>query len=516
MNIKLTNTIISHNCIGARIYQKLNKEYENPFMWSVIPPSDFYYLYQNFANINFENIRVEENYGDYMVVIDDKVRVYYVHYKYSKNATKPIVKDDIDIFYNKIGEYIKEKYFTRLSRMKGRPIFIVTDRMFVGKPDCNFKRDELIKYVGKNDCIVMTDDKTITGDNVIYVRSKTMDPKEMSDVLLKEVKRKKNVLIVNYNTQRLTEACIKSINKCTPGCSIYVFDNSDLEPFKNVFGNVTVLDNTSGQILNFDDILARHPNSSESRASINNYGSLKHCMSVEKCMEIIDDDFVLMDSDILLKKDFSPIYDNTKIFVGQKEKLPRFTMRVMPFLLYINTKMCKKFGIHFCDENHILGIKDTEEGENYDTACWFYEQCKNLPKKEINISQYMVHFRAASWYKDAVEKQNYKQITPEKWLERNRRYWYMPETKTSQNEKTNLIPAEQKLSPSYSPEDGPANNNESKPVVITRFSKIRMEQMDSESEEKKPVKRGPIVKLEMLKSDKRKLGATLMKSRGYR
>ena len=38
----------------------------------------------------------------------------------------------------------------------------------------------------------------------------------------------------------------------------------------------------------------------------------------------------------------------------------------------------------------------------------------------------MVHFRAASWYKEAVEKQNYKKISPEKWLERNKRYWFDP------------------------------------------------------------------------------------------
>ena len=31
-----------------------------------------------------------------------------------------------------------------------------------------------------------------------------------------------NVLIVNYNTQKLTEACIKSINKHTPGVNIYM------------------------------------------------------------------------------------------------------------------------------------------------------------------------------------------------------------------------------------------------------------------------------------------------------
>lgn len=140
-------------------------------------------------------------------------------------------------------------------------------------------------------------------------------------------------------------------------------------------------------------------------------------------MEIIDDGFMLLDSDILVKKDFTPLYDGTKVFVGKGEKMKTFKKRVEPFMCYINTKMCKEHNIHYYDENHMLGFYESNGGENYDTGCWFYEACKNLPKREITTAPYMIHFRAASWYKEAVEKQNYKKMSPDKWLEMNKKYW---------------------------------------------------------------------------------------------
>ena len=231
---------------------------------------------------------------------------------------------------------------------------------------------------------------------------------------------KKNVLIVNFNTQNLTEACIKSINKFTPGCTIYVFDNSDKTPFVNTFENVIVIDNTKEEIANFTDMKEKHKDFVNPGALTNDYGSMKHCLSIEKAMDIIEDGFILLDSDVLIKKDFSNLYDNTVVFVGKKEKMKPFKMRVEPFMVYINVKMCKEHNIHFFDEEHMFGFYDAKGGENYDTGCWFYEACGNLPKKEITTSQYMIHFRGASWFK---EKDKKKRLPPEKWLEQNKRYW---------------------------------------------------------------------------------------------
>ena len=237
---------------------------------------------------------------------------------------------------------------------------------------------------------------------------------------------KKNILIVHYNTQKITEACIKSINKHMNNCQIYIFDNSDKTPFVNTFSNVTVIDNTSGKVVDFDEIIDRHKTFYNKKALDNNFGSFKHCISVETAMNLLGKNFVLLDSDVLIKKNFSSLYDDSKIFVGKLEKMPRFKKRVEPFMVFINTEMCKKNNVHFFNENRMWGFYNTT-GENYDTGCWFYEACAKFPKKEVNTSPYMEHFRAASWYKDAVEKQKYRKISPELWLDRHKSLWYTKE-----------------------------------------------------------------------------------------
>lgn len=228
----------------------------------------------------------------------------------------------------------------------------------------------------------------------------------------------KFVLIVNYNTTLLTQCCIKSINKFTPGCKIYVFDNSDKTPFVNIFDNVEVIDNTKGQIIDFDEWLKKYPDRFKSGGKRNNFGSAKHCYSVEKAMDIINRPFVLMDSDVLIKKDFSDLFDDRKVFVGGKEIFLNNTYRLIPCICFINTTICKEKNIHYFDENHMHGLY-YNNGENYDTGGWFYYQAKDLPHKEIVVSEYVEHFNNGSWFDDRWNKNDFK-VTPEKWLEMNK------------------------------------------------------------------------------------------------
>lgn len=176
--------IISHNCVSGRIYQMEGLRYENPFIWCVIPPEDFYYLYKNYDKINYKNIVLEKENNDYKLIIDGKIRLYYVHYKYAEDCEIPTKKTEIDIFYNKIEEYIIEKYFTRLERMKDKPIFIVTDRIFATYPQYSFETDELLNFVDKDDCIVVTSDEIIKGKNVIYCDNRNVDTKEIADIII--------------------------------------------------------------------------------------------------------------------------------------------------------------------------------------------------------------------------------------------------------------------------------------------------------------------------------------------
>lgn len=49
------------------------------------------------------------------IVIDDKIRIEYNHYKYDENIATPTVINQ-EIYYNKIEDYVISKYKSRLSK----------------------------------------------------------------------------------------------------------------------------------------------------------------------------------------------------------------------------------------------------------------------------------------------------------------------------------------------------------------------------------------------------------------
>lgn len=227
-----------------------------------------------------------------------------------------------------------------------------------------------------------------------------------------------NICIVHFNTPYMTECLIKSINKYTPNCNIYIFDNSDTYPFVYKQDNLTVFDNTKGQIIDFDNLIKKYPKRYTGKG--NNWASYKHCISVEKCFELIGDDFVLMDSDILLKKDISSLCKKDKIVVGEVDKVKQ---RVSPYLCYINVNKCMELGIHYFDERymHGLGINEysTKLDCGYDTGVYFYEQIIELEKCVVDINNYMVHYRSGSWNNKHV----HHRISLNRWIESHKKLW---------------------------------------------------------------------------------------------
>lgn len=234
---------------------------------------------------------------------------------------------------------------------------------------------------------------------------------------------KKNIVIIHYNTPLLTECLVRSINLFVNDAIIYIFDNSDKKPFTAKFDNVYLLDNTNGDIIDFDKWLEKYPNRFRSGGKANYWGSAKHCYSVEKCMELIGDNFVLLDSDILLKKDISDLYDNNVIYVGETINQPKSTItRLLPFICFINTKMCIKNGIHYFNENYMHGLCHNEVNkyaDSYDTGSSFYLSSRHMPHREIYISDYIIHYGHGSWDK----KEEKKILTQEQWLSLNKRFY---------------------------------------------------------------------------------------------
>ena len=235
-----------------------------------------------------------------------------------------------------------------------------------------------------------------------------------------------NVLIVNYNTQKLTNACICSVNKFTPDATIYVFDNSDKEPFVNTHKNVQVLDNTKSQIIDFNIILNKYENKTSYGAK-SNFGTLKHCLSVDKCFDLINDNFILLDSDVLVKKDLTEIYDDKYIYVGDvfSEGLSK-NLRLSPHVCFINVNKSKENNIRYFDEKRIVGL--SKEGDDYDTGSSFYFDTINFDNRKIKESDYIIHFGAASWSrKDAPSintwLKNHSILWDDKQLDKNKKYY---------------------------------------------------------------------------------------------
>lgn len=235
------------------------------------------------------------------------------------------------------------------------------------------------------------------------------------------------ILIVNFNTQDLTDCTIKSVNKHTPDCHIYVFDNSTETPYVNTFDNVTVLDNTKGQYIDFDEFLSRYPERHKSPGRINDAASAKHCYTIDRCMDIINDNFMLLDSDVIVKRDLHELVDDSCIFVGdvQLQPLSRQIKRVLPFVCYINVNMCKKYGVHYFDDNYMHGLannKFNHDSDKYDTGGGFYEHAHKYKYKNIDHKYYVIHFKGGSW-DDKATRSAGKFQSHEVFMEKFRTLW---------------------------------------------------------------------------------------------
>jgi hypothetical protein len=214
---------------------------------------------------------------------------------------------------------------------------------------------------------------------------------------------------------------------------IHIFDNSDKDPFVAKFDNVSIIDNTKGQIINFDEWLKNYPDKENTSAKRNHFGSAKHAYSVQKCIDLFDEGFVLLDSDVLLKKDISSFFDDKYIFVGATEfwkartgKAAYAKERAIPYACFINVRKCKEHGIKYFDDKRIYGL--SQNGDNYDTGASFFEEIKRskLSYKKSNISEYIIHYKAGSWVNEAREFDGYNRVDVDVWVNQNKKYWYSP------------------------------------------------------------------------------------------
>lgn len=177
-------TLISRNCLDGFVHKEMNLgKFTNPFVWCSFDVKSFQYLIKNFNKIKFENIiffDVKEDFlkyindlGDsinvdaksfvvhesesseykeiYYGIIDDKILIRSIHYKYEKMKKYSFnneCKNGIECLYN--------IYNRRLKRMlKLKPLFIYNI----------FNED--VKLDTNNDVIYFSTNKNIQRNNVL-------------------------------------------------------------------------------------------------------------------------------------------------------------------------------------------------------------------------------------------------------------------------------------------------------------------------------------------------------------
>lgn len=127
---QIKHNFISNNCIGGRLYQCLNEQYQNPFIWTIVMPEDFLYLVENYDKIDFKNIKIENGVftnrscKKHRYLIDGKIGLVAYHYEKDSNVEKP-TKIGSDLHISDIENYMVSKYLQRLERMRlTKPIFV--------------------------------------------------------------------------------------------------------------------------------------------------------------------------------------------------------------------------------------------------------------------------------------------------------------------------------------------------------------------------------------------------------
>lgn len=232
------------------------------------------------------------------------------------------------------------------------------------------------------------------------------------------------VCIVHYNTPKLTSHCIRSLLKHHPSARVVIFDNSDLRPFSVGFGfaeaNIEVIDNTHAKILNFDALLAQFPDKETGPINKSNYGSYKHCCSVQWLMDHLDEPFLLMDSDVLIRQRITAFCNPSYAFTGHivcntRKRFGLEIYRAEPFLCYINTPMLRAAGVTYLNTDYMWALSHQSPNNRYDTGAWFLKDVidHRLPYRDIDTTPYIAHFGHGSWHAT-----NYRQ-----WLAVHRDLW---------------------------------------------------------------------------------------------
>lgn len=141
MNFSLKFPIVSNNCLGGELYRYFNKNFDNPFIWNIIPKQDFDRLIKNWKDLdllNFDIVPIETGNGNFYFdfILDGNINVYFVHhlFNYELNKSSQIKRvygSDYLGGYETVLNLVEKNWIERTKRfmnLKLPPIFLYYER----------------------------------------------------------------------------------------------------------------------------------------------------------------------------------------------------------------------------------------------------------------------------------------------------------------------------------------------------------------------------------------------------
>lgn len=210
-----------------------------------------------------------------------------------------------------------------------------------------------------------------------------------------------NIIIIHYNANDSLIKCLESLKQITNPFIVHLFDNSDETSFIDVdrFNFIKYYDNTKGQLVDFTDKIGKLK-----------FASYTHSKSVQFILDLIKTECLLLDSDVILKKDISYLMDNSYSVISGIENREQTKTRFLPHLMYLNLN--EQF--NFFDESRISPFDF-----NYDTGASLYEdiiKCNKNNYKLINPDDYVIHEKGASF--NILAKREWDELLV-KWKNKN-------------------------------------------------------------------------------------------------
>ena len=191
-----------------------------------------------------------------------------------------------------------------------------------------------------------------------------------------------NIIIIHYNANDSLIKCLESLKQITNPFTVHLFDNSDETPFIDVdrFNFIKYYDNTKGQLVDFTNKIGKLE-----------FASYTHSKSVQFILDLIKTECLLLDSDVILKKDISTIMNNNYNVISGIENREQLKTRFLPHIMYLNLNEQFKF----FDESRISPFDF-----RYDTCASLYEDIIKYGEnkyKLIDPDDYVIHEKGASF-----------------------------------------------------------------------------------------------------------------------